>query len=70
MLLVVILVVGATAHESDLDYTTLAEEAEAQKSSIITFLNQSHVQSRYRALYDKLLAKLNGKCQSLQLLLG
>lgn len=45
----------------EVDYTSIAGEAEMNKQDILTFLNQSHIQAQYKELYDSLLNKLIGK---------
>lgn len=45
----------------EVDYTSIAGEAEMNKQDILTFLNQTHIQAQYKELYDSLLNKLIGK---------
>ncbi|XP_075972376.1 trypsin beta-like [Anticarsia gemmatalis] len=42
----------------DLDYSVIAQEAEKHKSSILTFLNETHVIEKYRSRYNCLLKQL------------
>lgn len=45
----------------EVDYTSIAGEAEMNKQDILTFLNQTHIQAQYKELYESLLNKLIGK---------
>lgn len=66
-LLVVISVCGEDSEvikagkAADIDYSDIAGEAEIHKNDILTFLNQSRVQEKYKTMYKCLLSKLLGR---------